>query len=441
MSAHDAMADAVFLAVKGYVGKAVDSAVAPLLARIAELEQRAPVPGPRGEQGLIGLPGPRGERGEKGIDGANGRDGNDGRDGHPGPVGEKGDRGEQGPAGRDGVNGKDAEVDYDRLGNMIAVAVEKEVGKFPIPRDGRDGKDGRDGERGEKGDKGDRGDKGDPGHDGRDVDEESIVRRVRELIPTPKDGRDGIDGKDGRDGATGPQGERGEKGDAGHDGKDAEVDYERVMRECSTLISREVSTIPGPKDGKDGANGRDADEEAIVTRVLAAIPQPKDGRDGERGEKGDPGEAVHPDSIRVMVRDAVEDVLPRAAALLPKPADGKSVDPDDVARMVDAEIGRQLTALVPLLKGEKGDPGLGFDDMDLVEEDGEVRLRFHRGDIVKEFPLPIPVYRGVWKAGRHRRWSCFTYGGSLWIAKCDTEAMPGTNSDWQLAVKRGRDAS
>lgn len=33
-----------------------------------------------------------------------------------------------------------------------------------------------------------------------------------------------------------------------------------------------------------------------------------------------------------------------------------------------------------------------------------------------------------------------SHGGSAWICRCPTTARPGTNSDWRLFVKRGKDA-
>lgn len=46
----------------------VKAVTAPLLARIATLEARAPVPGPQGEPGPRGDPGPVGAAGERGLD-------------------------------------------------------------------------------------------------------------------------------------------------------------------------------------------------------------------------------------------------------------------------------------------------------------------------------------------------------------------------------------
>lgn len=56
----------------GIIAEEVEKAVAPLTARIAELEGREPVQGPPGERGADGAPG---TPGEKGMDGRDGKDG------------------------------------------------------------------------------------------------------------------------------------------------------------------------------------------------------------------------------------------------------------------------------------------------------------------------------------------------------------------------------
>jgi hypothetical protein len=59
----------------GVIAEEVSKAVAPLNARIAELEAREPVQGPPGEKGE------KGDAGERGADGIDGKDGRDGKDG------------------------------------------------------------------------------------------------------------------------------------------------------------------------------------------------------------------------------------------------------------------------------------------------------------------------------------------------------------------------
>lgn len=112
------------------VGEAIKTAQAPLLARIAALEQQlrtlAPardgrdgmsIQGPQGPQGLRGDQGEKGLTGEAGPMGPVGPPGPAGEPGPPGPIGERGetgdpgapgpvgDRGEQGPRGETGLTG------------------------------------------------------------------------------------------------------------------------------------------------------------------------------------------------------------------------------------------------------------------------------------------------------------------------------------------------
>ncbi len=48
-------------------------------------------------------------------------------------------------------------------------------------------------------------------------------------------------------------------------------------------------------------------------------------------------------------------------------------------------------------------------------------------------------YRGVHDPGiTYERGNSVTHHGSIWIAKKATTAVPGTSTDWQLAVKAGR---
>lgn len=175
-----------------------------------------------------------------------------------------------------------------------------------------------------------------------------------------------------------------ERGEPGENGKDGELGPEGK---------------PGRDgiDGKDGAAGLNGKDGAAGERGL---PGEKgfDGKDGRDGQPGAPGAAG---------RDGL---------------DGK-----------DGAAG---------LNGKNGLDGLGFDDLS-VTHDGErgFVVRFVRGDQVKEFPFTIPVVldRGVWKEGEFKKGDGVTWGGSFFIAQCDTKAKPETSADWRLSIKRGRD--
>jgi hypothetical protein len=151
-----------------------------LTSRLAEVEARAPVPGPQGPQGEPGKDGAPGADGKDGRDGIDGKDGADGIDGAPGRDGV------DGAPGRDGIDGKDGAPGLD--------------GKDGAP--GRDGADGKDG----------------------------------------APGRDGVDGSPGRDGADGVDGKDGSPGRDGVDGKDGKLPVVRAWAdrvhyegECVTL--------------------------------------------------------------------------------------------------------------------------------------------------------------------------------------------------------------
>lgn len=105
------------------IGKYVPiEALQPLLDRIAALEARELVPGPRGLEGPIG------------PIGAPGRDGEPGRDGLPGVAGRDGLPGEK---GLDGINGKDGrdgtltldELEFIQLDERTMVARNATTGK------------------------------------------------------------------------------------------------------------------------------------------------------------------------------------------------------------------------------------------------------------------------------------------------------------------------
>lgn len=90
-------------AIRAFVASGLEA----LAARVAVLEERAPVPGPAGQAGASGA------AGERGLDGKDGRDGRDGKDGRDGVDGTDGAAGARGPAGADGLEGADLEISHD----------------------------------------------------------------------------------------------------------------------------------------------------------------------------------------------------------------------------------------------------------------------------------------------------------------------------------------
>jgi hypothetical protein len=206
-------------------------------------------------------------------------------------------------------------------------------------------------------------------------------------------------------------------------GKDADPE---IIRE---MVREEVAQLPPAEPGKDATPDQIAAE---VEKVLATWERPKDG-------------------VSVTVEQllpAIESTIDKAMAARPLPEDGKQGR--GVAALLKDHEGYLIatytdgaTARIARVDGENGKDGLGFDDLEVVDEGVAFVLRFAKGDQVKEFRLAKPTladsYRGVWRDGAHKAGDTVTYGGSFWIALRDTKERPENGDDWRLAVKKGRD--
>lgn len=308
------------------------------------------------------------------------------------------------PAGRDGVDGKSVTVE--EIAPLVKQVVDDAVALIPAPKDGSPGSSVT-------------------VDDVRPLIEESVAKAVA-AIPPPKDG---IAGKDG-------------------------------------------DSIAGPP-GKDGLNAYEVAVslgfEGSVHDWMGSLVGPK-GDPGERGVpgesvKGDPGESVKGEpgaDGKSITLDDVRPLIEQAAKAIPSPKDGapgrdgKSVTVEELMPMFEAQVAKSMLDLERrgmdtiqrcidrIEKPKDGVDGLGFDDMEIVH-DGErtFTITLIRGDRKKQFPFKIPslIERGVYRDGvTYERGDGVTAGGSYWIAQKDTTLRPGdNNSDWRLAVKKGRD--
>jgi hypothetical protein len=154
--------------------------------------------------------------------------------------------------------------------------------------------------------------------------------------------------------------------------------------------------------------------------------------------------------FEAMIGEAVS----KAVDALPRAKDG-----DNGVGLAGALIDRDGSLILTLTNGEtrdlgkvvgkdgeNGEPGLGFDDMDVavLDVDRTIEFAFRRGDEVKAFTLkwPTPIDRGVWnEKTEYARGDAVTWGGSLWIAQKDTPTgkPDAPESGWRLSVKKGRD--
>lgn len=219
-------------------------------------------------------------------------------------------------------------------------------------------------------------------------------------------------------------------------------------------VRKAVSAIPAPQDSK-GVTIEDVAPliAAEVEKRISELPKPKD------GEPGKDGESIDPTKVQRMVSEAVE----KAVSAIPAPKDGDDgKDGKDGVGLAGAIIDRAGELVITLTNGEAkklgpvvgkdgksgekgangkdGRDGFGFDDLDLVETDDGLVLRFIRDGQMKDFRLPVVIDRGVYKEGQtYRPGDGVTWGGSYWICQQETTEKPDSGKGFRLSVKKGRD--
>lgn len=122
--------------VAPFVREVVAETVAPLVARLAELEAR---PTEKGDPGERGAEGPQGQIGPPGPEGPPGPKGDPGSPGSIGEQGRPGDKGEKGETGRDGRDAADLAMLFKHIDEQIAVVIADvfKAASFTSPDSGR----------------------------------------------------------------------------------------------------------------------------------------------------------------------------------------------------------------------------------------------------------------------------------------------------------------
>lgn len=186
-----------------------------------------------------------------------------------------------------------------------------------------------------------------------------------------------------------------------------------TLPDIPAMVKEAVDAIEKPQDGHSPTTEEILPlVEECVSRAVSAIPVPKDG---------------------VNLAGAIID---RAGNLVVTLSDGSTRDLGPVVGK-DGDPGEPGKDGKP---GKDGIDGVGFDDMDLVEDERGVFLVFAKGDVRKEFRLPIVIDRGVFKEhATYSKGDGVTWGGSFWICQGDAEGKPDSGKGWRLAVKKGRD--
>jgi integrin beta 3 len=321
--------------------------------------------------------------------------------------------------GKDGQDGQDAPaptidqlrealLDAPELPDLLAATVATHLEANPVPA-GKDGEDGEDGK------------------DGQDApaptpevvaaalahDPTLLAMAVQEHLTAnpPAAGQDGADGEDGED-APAPTAET----------------VAAALAAQPDLLAGAVAAYMEEHPPRDGQDGKDAQPEVVqqwVDEYLKANPPPA-GKDGERGQDG----------TSVTLDEVVEKLDSMQATW--------ALDFERRAMELFHNVVSKMQAPRDGKDGRDGVDGLGFDDL-TMEYDGErtVKFVFARGEQRKEFPMRVPaiIHRGIYKKdAKYEDGDLVTWGGSMWLAKSETEGkQPGTHASWQLVVKHGRD--
>lgn len=194
--------------------------------------------------------------------------------------------------------------------------------------------------------------------------------------------------------------------------------------------------------------------------ILKERPLPEKGEKGDQGEPGAAGEKGEAGTVDMAV---VKSIIKDLVSEIPPAQDGR-----DGLDALDIQI---LPAINDLKSYPRGvyashNGGLwktfkqteGMDGWECIidgvadvhiEYDGErafqISLSKSSGICVKkDFSLPMLIDRGVYKEGQeYKKFDGVTFGGSFWISQKDNpQGKPGeANSDFRLAVKRGRNAT
>jgi hypothetical protein len=150
---------------------------------------------------------------------------------------------------------------------------------------------------------------------------------------------------------------------------------------------------------------------------------------------------VNPLREKVMVQQAEIEALKAELRSRPKPQLKAMIDRNGHLVLTDGSDINDVGVVV----GKDGEPGLGFDDLEIVQSgDRTITFRMTRGQQTKEFSLffPVQLYKEIFREGvTYFRGDTASLGGSIWYCRAPaTTSRPGEGSaDWCLAVKRGRD--
>lgn len=210
------------------------------------------------------------------------------------------------------------------------------------------------------------------------------------------------------------------------------------IAELEEKASKSGPYIMEARNGKDGADGKDCDMEAVKAMVLDAIktfPAPADGKDGRDGADGKQGPAGADGQKGADGLGLAGAIIDRDGALQITLTNGEVKSLGNIV----GKDGANGT------NGRDGVDGIGFDafEMEYLDETHEVLIKASSAGRTKELRYPAGGIRpaGYWREGtKAQAGEAWVHDGSLWIACKSTPTKPVTGTDdWIIAARKGRD--
>lgn len=210
------------------------------------------------------------------------------------------------------------------------------------------------------------------------------------------------------------------------------IDVEALAKSAAALVPKAENGISVTADDMRPM----VDE--LVSKAVAALPAAEKGKDADM------------EVLKLHVGELVKAVQP--AAPLPVPS-VEEIAGTFERRFSDLTLSweRQARdtfekAADRMPKPKDGRDALNLEDFDLtLADDGRtVTVKMQAGETVIEKSVKIAtvIDRETFKhEDTYEKGDGVSYGGSFWIAKCDTpKGVPGSGeTDWRCAVKKGRD--
>ncbi len=207
--------------------------------------------------------------------------------------------------------------------------------------------------------------------------------------------------------------------------------------------------------------------------------EPGESIKGDRGDKGEPGESIkgaqgepgkdaepiHPDTVALMIRNAVDEAMKQHPPLQ-HGRDGRDAAELNILSAIAAEkhyprgtwarYGGGIVRAARETDYIGQGPHMGLDAFGwetMIEGLGaivvmqsadpreiEVAAQLTSGiTTIAKFQIPMVLDKGVWRPGDYDQGDHVSWDGSGWIAQQATTDKPGTSEAWRLSTKRGRD--